>query len=115
MNNSILQVLGIQVAHAISIGPTGTPPSSNDNVSFITTVTNIGGGIINMVFVLGGVLAVLYIMWAGLQYITSAGSPEKAKLARGAIINGMIGVVIIIAVFFFIRLATTIGQTLAGF
>lgn len=48
-----------------------------------------------MLFVAGAV-AVIYLIWAGYQYITAAGDPEKATKAKNAIIHSVIGIVVIV-------------------
>lgn len=59
-----------------------------------------------------GVLAILFLLLAGLKYITSAGNANQAKEARASIIHVIIGVVIIVATFFIVRLAIGLGLTI---
>ena len=56
-------------------------------------------------------LAVIYLIYAGVQYITSGGSPDKAKAARAGIINAIIGIVVIVASYAIIRFGVSIGIT----
>ena len=102
----------IDVAQAaISIKPTGDEPNvSNTSGSISGTVESVTAQVILIALVLAGALAVVYIIWAGIQFITSAGSPDKAKTARAGIINAMFGIVIIMAAFFIVRFAVTIGK-----
>jgi len=51
----------------------------------------------NILAILAGVAAVIVIIIAGIQYITSNGDPQKAANARTAVIGAVIGLVIIIA------------------
>lgn len=51
--------------------------------------------IIRGLFTIAGVLAVLYIILAGYQYITSAGDPAKAEKARNGVLYAVIGIVVI--------------------
>ncbi len=46
---------------------------------------------------LAGIAAVIIIIIAGLQYITSSGDPQKAASARSAIIGAVVGLLIIAA------------------
>ena len=59
-----------------------------------------------------GFLAILFILLSGLRYVTSAGNPEKAKLARAGLIHVVIGVIIIVCTFFIVKFAVNIGQRL---
>lgn len=53
---------------------------------------------------LGIALAVLLIIIAGIQYIISAGDEEKIKKAKKTIVNGLIGVAIILLAAFLVNL-----------
>ena len=46
-----------------------------------------------------GVAAVVYLLWAGILYITAGGDEAKAGKARTGIVNAIIGIVIIILAF----------------
>ena len=43
-----------------------------------------------------GGTAVIYLMWGGYGYMTSAGNEENAEKAKKTIINGIIGVVVVV-------------------
>lgn len=45
---------------------------------------------------LAGMLAVIYIIYAGFNYTMSQGDPEKTKNARAKILNALIGLVIVV-------------------
>ncbi len=65
-------------------------PSGNFNiVSFFLNL-------FNLVILLAAIIAILYLVWAGIQYITASTDEEKAKKARTAIYNAIIGIVVII-------------------
>jgi hypothetical protein len=51
----------------------------------------VGMGIIDILLRLAALVAVGFIMYAGLQYITAQGEPDKAKKALGTIINAFVG------------------------
>ena len=48
------------------------------------------------IFAFGLVIAVIMIIWAGIEFITSGGDPKKAASARNRIKNTLIGVVVMI-------------------
>ena len=58
---------------------------------------------------LAGILAVLFIVYNGIQYILSAGDAAKMKAARSNILNIIIGIIIIVAAYSIIRFAQTLG------
>lgn len=98
---------------APNLAPAGSVPNSGQSISLTGAITNVATSVIEVLLVVGGALAVIYLIWAGIQYITSAGSPDKAKAARGGIVNAIIGIIVIMAAFFIIRLAITAGRDVA--
>jgi hypothetical protein len=52
--------------------------------------------ILDMLLIIGGIVAVVFVIIGGVQYITSQGEPENTKHARGTIINSLIGLAITI-------------------
>jgi ABC-type Fe3+ transport system permease subunit len=52
--------------------------------------------VLDMLLIIGGVVAVVFVMIGGVQYITSQGEPENTKHARTTIINALVGLVITI-------------------
>ena len=66
-----------------------------------TEVTNI----FSTVYGIAGVLAVLFLIWGGTQYILAAGNPQKAAKAKSTILYSIVGLVIVVlaaAITFFV-------------
>lgn len=59
-------------------------------------------------------VAVIYLILSGFNYITAGGDQEKADGARKGIINAIIGIVVIMAVYFIINMAVNIGESATG-
>ena len=57
------------------------------------------GTIINLVFVIAGLVAFIYMLTAGFSYITAGGDSDKAAKGGKGITNALVGVIIIIAAF----------------
>ncbi|HJQ09230.1 MAG TPA: hypothetical protein VJ836_07165 [Candidatus Saccharimonadales bacterium] len=55
-----------------------------------------GLGIIDILLRVAALVAVGYIMYAGVLYVTSQGEPDKAKRALGTIVNALAGLAITI-------------------
>lgn len=68
------------------------------------------GNIISWVLFLAAAVAVVYLIYGGFEYITAGGDAEKATKGRTAIVNAIIGLVIIalayVIVAFVIRAVT---------
>jgi len=65
--------------------------------------------VITIILMIAGALAVIYLIYSGIIYITAAGNPDAAKKGQQGVINAIIGIVIIIAVYFIIRVAMGLG------
>ena len=59
------------------------------------TVLFIFGGIANMVAVLGGSVAAIFVAWAGIKWMMSSGEPQKISEARSSIIGVIIGLLVV--------------------
>jgi hypothetical protein len=85
-----------------------------DNTGDLQTVaTNLTGSIIEIVLYVVGFVALLYLIWSGFKYITAGGDAKKATDARAGIINAIIGLIIVVGAFFFIRIGLSAGNTLS--
>lgn len=81
--------------------------------------TVVGGGtfgqfftrVVNVALYIGGGIAVIYLIYGGIMYITAGGDQEKATAGRTAIVNAIIGVVVIGLA---IALVTWINNALAN-
>ena len=58
--------------------------------------------IIQILLIIGGVIAVIYLIVAGYQYITAGGNAEQAVAARTAILNAVIGIIVVFAAYLII-------------
>ena len=67
--------------------------SSNDP---ITGPNGVIRKVANIVALAAGVVAVIMIIVAGMQYVTSGGDPGKTKTAKNTIIYTVIGLVVIV-------------------
>ncbi len=94
----------IERAYALS-WPTITP------VPIGLRLTGSGGIIdfvVTWVLVLAGAIAVIYLIYGGLLYITAGGDAEKATKGRTALINAIIGIIIIALAFVIVRWVSSI-------
>ncbi len=51
---------------------------------------------VNIFLLFAGILAAIYLIYGGVLYITAGGDAEKATKGRTAVINAIIGIVIIL-------------------
>ena len=50
--------------------------------------------IIDILLRAAGLIAIGFVIFGGIQYVTSQGEPDKTKKAQGTIVNALIGLVI---------------------
>lgn len=60
---------------------------------------------------IAGIVAVVYIIYAGIQFIMSRGNPDEAAKARGALINAVVGLAIALIA---VALVSFAGRSLGG-
>lgn len=60
------------------------------------TVASMFRLILNWALTLAFLLAVIYLIYGGFQYITSAGNADQATKGRTTIVNALIGIVVIV-------------------
>mgnify|MGYP001114460067 CR=1 FL=1 len=64
--------------------------------------------IIQVILYVAGVMAIIYLIYSGILYLTAAGNPDSAKKGQQGIINAIIGIIIIVLVW-------VIARSVAGF
>lgn len=65
-------------------------------------------GLVQAALSVVGIIFFLVVLWGGYMWITAAGNEEQVKKARVFIVNGVIGLVIVVA-------AMIITRTVVGF
>jgi hypothetical protein len=65
---------------------------------------------VDTILIIISVVAVLYLIYGGIQYITAGGDADKASKGRVTITNAIIGIIIIIAAFAIYRFAASVGD-----
>lgn len=61
------------------------------------------GDVLNLVYFVGGIVAVIMIIVSGLLYVISEGDPSKTKRAKDGILYSVVGLVIILSAFVITR------------
>jgi len=88
--------------------------SSIQDVQLRPLIINFSNLLLDNATLIAGTLAVFFLIWGGISYITSAGDSAKAKAARATIVNVIIGVVVIVSAIAIIRFGVGIGQSLTN-
>ncbi|AKM82241.1 TPA: hypothetical protein DD449_04065 [Candidatus Berkelbacteria bacterium] len=83
---SFIERAHAQVSTIPSLAPTTTPLNPSQ----------LALNIVNWILWAAGFIAVAYLVYGGILYITAGGDAEKATKGRTAVINAIIGVIIIV-------------------
>lgn len=87
--------------------PNGSGGGTNFNVLCSLTANNIGSVISSVVTILliaAALIALFFLIWGGIRWITSGGDKSKVESARNTIIASIIGLVIALLAFFIITI-----------
>lgn len=104
---------------ATASDPNPSPPctvsfnlaGNGGKISNLNEIWLVGLAVFDDLLRVAGMVAVVFVIYGGVRYITSQGEPEATKAAQGTIINALIGLAIAIVA------ATTvafIGSSLGG-
>jgi len=78
------------------------------------TFTTLVGTVITWVLMVVAIIAFIYLIISGVNYITAGGDAEKATKARTGIINAIIGIVVVVLAYFILQFATSLGNNLGS-
>lgn len=87
---------------------------SGTNLNAEGTATNLITLIVNWMLGIAAVIAFIYLVMSGINYITAGGDADKATKARTGILNAIIGIVVIVLAFFIMRFAAGLGGSISG-
>ena len=94
-----MKSLAFTIAGQNITAPGGVPTGGFDT----STGNNILGWGLNLLFVLGTVLVILYMLWGGVQWITSGGDKQKLANARNRLVYSIIGLLVIAFAMFIVN------------
>lgn len=80
-------------------GTGGEIDNINDFYIIIANLIQIG-------LILSGMLAIIFISWSGIQYITSQGDPGKVQSAKSGIRNAIVGLILAAGSYMVVRFFT---------
>ncbi len=71
-----------------------------------STLSGLIKTILNIILTLSGIIAVIFIIIGGFQYMTAGGNEEQAEKGRKALTNAIIGLLIVILAFTIVQVVT---------
>lgn len=75
------------------------------------------GSIVTILLILAIILAIIFLIWGGIRWISSGGDKGKVEAARNNITAAIVGLIIALSAFFILNAVTYIvtGQTFSTF
>jgi|SRR3989344_3877422 len=81
-----------------------------------TTFGSIITTLLTYILPLAGMVLLLYLLFAGFQYLTSAGDPKKVEQAKERLTSALVGFVIVFAAYWIVQIVgTVLGLGSTGF
>ncbi len=74
-----------------------SPPPTAKKVTNTTQVQSLMNDIRNIIFGVCMFIAIVFLIWAGVGFMTASGEPEKIASARSKLMYGLIGVAVAFA------------------
>lgn len=93
------------------IRPSG---GSTGEAELNNTLSSLWERALSITFFLLTLLAIIVLINAGIRYISSAGNPERTKVARATIINASLAIVLIVSVYSILRVIISVMTYFAG-
>lgn len=107
MKQKLMIYAGMVYLFLLSVVQVHAQASGGDDETILVDPTDIGFRIPNMseflsfmirfFFVLAGLLALFYMLWGALSWVTSGGSEDQVAAARKKIVAAVVGVILIVA------------------
>jgi protein-S-isoprenylcysteine O-methyltransferase Ste14 len=97
---------------ALSLLPAATWAYTAPTVGIVETTKDptasaVLNDIIGWILLLVGGIAVLFIIWGGIQYVTSSGNKDKAEQAKKTLLYAVIGLIVIVLADVIVNVVTT--------
>lgn len=80
-------------------------------LSSSASLTDLIFAIIRILLLLSGMIAVVFVIIGGYQYVTSAGNEESAEKGRKTVTNAIIGIIIIVLSYVIISVISNLVST----
>ena len=110
---SLIVEIASAASAAPTIEPTGAIGTANSEIvtNIINNIYSVGFGWLSAA---AGIASVFFILWYGIKYISSGGDSKKSEDAKKGLINTVIGIAIITAVWGIITFATGLGSLISN-
>jgi len=92
----------IQGAHALTSNDFNGINVVTANVSSLS-LQGIAVKVVGFILIVAAIIAIIYLLYSGILYLTAAGNEANADKGRKGILNAVIGIIIIVLAFVILR------------
>lgn len=107
----ILSLTFLAVAHfAYAALPSLVPPCASGDqtkAADLNCLLEVGVNVVKLILGLSGSVVLIYFLYGGFLWLTSAGSADQVKKGKSVVVNAVIGLVIIFGAYTLIQFAVT--------
>jgi len=94
-----------QATQPITVDPCNPTPKGVAQFICQLQGANILGGLLSLVFVVALLVALLFLVWGGLKWITSGGDKAGVEAARSTIVASILGLLVVVLSYFILNIA----------
>ena len=76
-----------------------------------TDINSVANNAIDVLTLVAGIVAVIYLIYSGILYLTAAGNPDAAKKGQQGIVNAVIGIIVIVLAYVIVTAITGTVET----
>lgn len=99
-------------ADNIEVTPIGNIKITNPTTTMTEVYLN---NIINLLGLIAGAVAVYFIIYAGIRYISSGGNKTGSDAAKNQLINAIVGICIVLIAYSIVKIGVTLGTSVNSF
>ncbi len=93
--------------------------SSDFNLTTVTGTTdfnlkNVAANVVNYMLIIAAIVAIIFLIYSGILYLTAAGNEANADKGKKGIINSIIGIIIIVLAFVILGVVTSATKNAVG-
>ena len=108
-----LELIGMVFSYISIAGPAFAQTPINivpptQAVPTATPIQNIAQFLVSLLFVIGIVIAVAFLIYGGIKWVLSGGDKSAVESARNHIVAAIVGLVIVLSAFFILNIVFTI-------
>jgi hypothetical protein len=103
----VMIMLGLVFVHANAVAqgivPCGRRAQGPDGQCTLNGLKTLAINIVNYMLAGAGLVAMVFVLWGGIQMLLSGGSPERLKAGKTTLFNALLGLVIVLASYILIN------------